>query len=174
VFRVVVTGAESTGKSTLSAGLAAHYHAPLAPEFARTYAERVKRTLTADDVDPIARGQRASEDEALRRARGGLVVLDTDLLSTVVYATFYYRACPTWLVDDARARRPALYLLCDADGVPWTPDPVRASAADRAALHGRFVDGVRASGTAVAWLTGPPDVRLRSAIAAVAALLDTD
>jgi len=94
VIRVAVTGAESTGKSTLAERLAAHFGAPLGVEFARTYAERVGRRLTADDVALIARGQRDSEDDAIRRAPGGLVILDTDLLSTMVYATYYYGSCP--------------------------------------------------------------------------------
>lgn len=170
MIRVVVTGAESTGKSTLAARLAAHFNAPLCAEFARGYAEHVNRALTVDDAEAIARGQRASEDDTIARARGGLVVLDTDLLSTVVYSTFYYGSCLPWVVDHARARRPSLYLLCEPDGVPWTPDPVRTSAADRELLHERFVAAVRESGVAVARLTGPEDARLRSAIAVVDAV----
>ena len=168
----MVTGAESTGKSTLAAALAAAFSAPLGAEFARAYAERVGRPLTAADVEPIARGQRDGEDEATRRALGGLVVLDTDLLSTVVYATYYFGSCPRWVMDAARARRPALYLVCEPSGVAWTPDPVRASAADREALHGRFVEAVRESGVAVGWLTGPPAIRLGSAKAAVLTIGD--
>ena len=172
MIRVAVTGAESTGKSTLAERLAAHFGAPLGVEFARTYAERVGRRLTADDVAPIARGQRDSEEDAIRRAPGGLVILDTDLLSTMVYATYYYGSCPAWVLAEVRARRPELYLVCEPASVPWTPDPVRASAADSESLHGRFVDAVRESGAAVAWLTGPADVRQRSALVAISALLD--
>ena len=172
MIRVAVTGAESTGKSTLAERLAAHFAAPLSAEFARAYAERVGRPLTMDDVELIARGQRDSEDGVIRRATGGLVILDTDLLSTAVYATFYYGRCPAWVIDEARARRPELYLVCEPASVPWTPDPVRASAADRDSLHGRFVEALRESGAAVAWLTGPADVRRQSAIAAISALRD--
>ena len=58
-------------------------------EYARQYAE-THLPLTAADVEPIARGQIAGEDAA----RGPLVILDTDLISTVVYARHYYGACP--------------------------------------------------------------------------------
>ena len=170
MLRIAVTGAESTGKSTLAARLAAHFGAPLSPEFARAYAERAGRPLTADDVEPIARGQRDAEDRAVLRADGDLVILDTDLLSTGVYATFYYGRCPAWIGDATRMRRPALYLLCDPAGVSWTADPVRASAADRELLHGQFAAAVRASGAPICWLTGPADDRLQSAIAAVQAI----
>ncbi len=55
--RVVVTGSESTGKTTLAAELAAALGTRWVPEFAREYARQAQRVLTADDVSPIARGQ---------------------------------------------------------------------------------------------------------------------
>ena len=57
--RVVLTGAESTGKSLLAERLAAHFKAPWVPEFARSYADRAG-ILTLEDVEPIARGQLAA------------------------------------------------------------------------------------------------------------------
>jgi NadR type nicotinamide-nucleotide adenylyltransferase len=120
-LRVVLTGPESTGKTTLARELAAHYRAGFCPEFARDYLERKQRPLTAEDVEPIARGQRAAEDMAARSAGCGLLVLDTDLVSTVAYARHYYRACPPWIEQAARQRRAHLYLLSHPD-VPWISD----------------------------------------------------
>ncbi|RYE93236.1 MAG: transcriptional regulator, partial [Myxococcales bacterium] len=74
--RVCVFGPESTGKSTLAARLAAHYATVCVPEYARTYLEARAGHLTADDLEPIARGQLAS-DEALSRNANRLVVSDT-------------------------------------------------------------------------------------------------
>jgi nicotinamide riboside kinase len=71
-------------------------------------------------VEPIARGEIANLD----RAEGDLVVLDTDLLSTVVYARHYYGACPDWIMEEARARRADLYLLMDTD-IAWIADAAR-------------------------------------------------
>src|SRR5690348_11436432 len=48
--------------------------------------------LDAGDVEPIARGQIAAQDRALADAHGGLLVLDTDLVSTTVYARQIGRA----------------------------------------------------------------------------------
>jgi nicotinamide riboside kinase len=93
-------------------------------EYARAYAETHPR-LTADDVEPIARGQIASEDAA----SGTLIVLDTDLISTVVYARYYYGSCPRWIEEAARERKADLYLLLDTD-IPWKPDPVRDAGSD--------------------------------------------
>ena len=117
--RICLIGPESTGKSQLAARLERECGATWVREYARAYVER-RGTLTAADVDPIARGCIAN----LEAASGDLVVLDTDLISTVVYARYYYGACPPWIEEEARQRRADLYLLLDTD-VPWTPDPAR-------------------------------------------------
>ena len=134
--RVVLTGSESTGKTTLTADLARHYGAVWVPEYVRGYADWKRATLDASDVTPIAQGQIAAQDLALERA-GHLLLLDTDLLSTVVYAEHYYGSCPEWVRAAADHRRADLYLLCDID-VPWTPDPQRDRPGERAAMHELF------------------------------------
>lgn len=119
--RICLTGPESTGKTGLAERLARELGAPWIPEFAREYAERCSNQLTAADCDSIARGQIENE------SRGGdapVVILDTDLISTVVYARHYYGTCPPWIEAEARARRADLYLLLDTD-VAWQPDAAR-------------------------------------------------
>ncbi len=136
-LRVVVTGSESTGKTTLAGGLAARFGAPWSPEFARLYVDRVARALGPDDVVPIARGQLEAEDAVLRTA-SALAVHDTDLLSTVVYARHYYGSCPAWIERAALERRGDLYLLCHPD-VPWVRDGLqRDREPERALLHRLF------------------------------------
>jgi nicotinamide riboside kinase len=140
VTRVVVTGSESTGKTTLAQDLAAHFGGLWIAEQSRAYAERVRRELTVEDVGPIASEQIAAEDAALAEAIRRNVhwlFLDTDLLSTVVYARHYYGACPAWVEAEARARLGDLYLLADID-VPWTADAVRDRPQAREALHSAF------------------------------------
>ncbi|MBL0889584.1 MAG: ATP-binding protein, partial [Gemmatimonadaceae bacterium] len=64
-LRVVLTGSESVGKTTLAAELGAHYRAPVVPEFVRGYAQRIARPITYDDLLIIATEQAALEDEHL-------------------------------------------------------------------------------------------------------------
>ena len=170
---VVVTGAESTGKTTLSARLAAHYVVPWGPEFVRGYFDAKAAPLDAADVEPIARGQIALEDEAIAAAvaaRASAVVLDTDLLSTAVYARHYYGDCPAWIERAVLARRADLYLLCHPD-VEWVADPQRDGPEARAAIHALFVAKLAAIGARVADVRGRWDERERRAVAAVDALL---
>lgn len=176
---VTVIGPESTGKTTLARLLAADFRTAWSPEFARTYAERrlasdaTPLPLGATDVEPIARGQIAAEDAAAARAHAAgraLVIRDTDLASTVVYARHYYGACPSWIVDTARARRAALYLLCDVD-VPWVGDPARDRPFGRAAMHAEFRAVLEELGARTAAVRGGWEARHETAREAVAALL---
>ena len=166
---VVVTGAESTGKSSLAGQLARRFAAPLVPEFARAYAERVQRPLIASDVAPIARGQVALEDAAIATAPG-LLVLDTDLLSTLVYARHFYGAAMPGLESLVRGREPALYLFCDID-VPWVHDPVRDAGDARLALHERFAAQLSAQPVRTVRVFGTWEERWATAERAVLSLM---
>ena len=170
---VVLTGAESTGKTTLAARLAERYATAWAPEYSREYAAAKGAPLDASDVEPIARGQIALEDRARLAATdagAAVVFLDTDLASTVVYARHYYGACPPWVERAARERRGDLYLLCHPD-VPWVADPQRDRPAQRAELHALFVARLAELGARVVDVRGDWEEREQRACAAVDALL---
>ena len=174
--RVVLTGSESVGKTTLAAQLAAHYGAPCVPEFVRGYAAAKGAPLGFGDHGPIARGQVAQEEGALAGARAAgapLLLLDTDLLSTVVYCRHYFGRAPDFLAQWAAVRRPDLYLLLDID-VPWVADGVRDRGDRRAEVQGAFVEALAemaALDTPVSVVRGPWPQRRAQAIVAIDALL---
>ena len=172
VRRVVITGSESTGKTTLARNLGAHFGVPWVPEFARDYADAqtlAGRKLDETDVEPIARGTIERQDAALGSG-AEVVFFDTDLVSTVVYARHYYGNCPAWIETAARDRLGDLYLLCDID-VPWIPDGVRDVPHQRAHMHALFVAGLSAFGANVAVISGPWAERFRAAVDACRTLL---
>jgi NadR type nicotinamide-nucleotide adenylyltransferase len=155
-FRVCLIGPECTGKTTLAGQLAAHFNVPWVPEFAREYAERVARPLTVNDVEPIARGQMALEDATTDNRQpttASLTILDTDLISTVVYARHYYGSCPEWIEVEAGKRKADLYLLTDID-VPFIADSLRDSAAPRETLYGKFAETLKSYQANVVPITG--------------------
>lgn len=168
--RVVVTGSESTGKTTLARDLAAHFGTIWLPEYAREYCDARGPNLTFDDVEPIARGQIDACDAAIAGARHDLIVLDTDLLSTAIYSRHYYGECPAWIAAAVRARLGDLYLLCDID-VPWTPDAVRDRPHHRAELQRIFRDELEALGANVVDVRGTWKERFAIAVGAVERLL---
>jgi NadR type nicotinamide-nucleotide adenylyltransferase len=172
VIRVVLTGSESTGKTTLAAELAQRYGAELVPEFVRGYAEQKGEPLDFNDHGPIARGQIALEDEHIACA-SQLVIQDTDLLSTVVYCNHYFGRCPAWIEEAAAARRPDLYLLCEID-VEWIADGVRDRGHLREEMQQMFRDAVHASGTPSVEIRGGAAERRARAEDAIDALLLSD
>lgn len=179
--RVCLVGPECTGKTTLAEELSVYFNAPWVPEFAREYAEAVGRELTEDDVEPIARGEMALLDGAWERGRlarrppagetpafPGLLIFDTDLISTVVYARHYYGSCPEWIEREAQARKADLYLLLDID-LPWVPDSLRDSATPRESLYVKFAQTLKNYDANVVTITGE---RFAAAIKQLSNLLD--
>lgn len=172
-LRVVLTGSESTGKTTLARQLAEAYGIEWVPEFVRVYTEDKGAAPEFADHGPIARGQMALEDAHQARAVElglELIVQDTDLLSTAVYSAHYFGRCPEWIEAAARERRPDLYLLLDID-LPWVPDPQRDRGHMRPEMHALFRGAVERSGAPYVIITGHGPDRLRAARQAIDALL---
>jgi NadR type nicotinamide-nucleotide adenylyltransferase len=170
VKTVVVTGSECTGKTTLARDLARAYGTVACPEYARLYLEAKGPPLTVRDVEPIARGQMALEDDALAGPRR-LLVKDTDLISTVVYSRYYYGGCPAWIEDSARERKGDLYLLLHPD-VPWVADgPHRDRPQAREEIHGLFRETLGEFGLPFVDIEGGFSERRARAAAAVDQLL---
>jgi len=169
--RICVTGPESTGKTTLAQRLAELASTEWVPEGSRVYAERKGSELTAADVAPIAREHIRLADAAAERVRTEgktVLVLDTDLLSTVIYARHYYRMVPPWVERIERARRADLYLLCDVD-VPWVPDGVRDRPQNRDEMFALFRDALVRRGAPFVVVRGAWEERWERALAAVSA-----
>lgn len=171
--RVVLTGSESVGKTTLAAQLAAHYGVLTVPEFVREYAAQKGAPLDFRDHGPIAKGQMALEDRYIARATEAghrLLIQDTDLISTVTYCHHYFGRCPQFIEEAAVERRPALYLLLDID-VPWVHDGIRDRGERRDEVQQLFVDTLARLGAPVQVVSGSWDERFRSAIHQIDTLL---
>ncbi|MFD1470075.1 AAA family ATPase [Hymenobacter caeli] len=123
MLRIALTGPESTGKSTLCQQLAAHYHAPCAPEYARAYLAGRRPPYALADLEAIARGQLAAEAQAAA-ATGRVVFCDTDLLVIKIWAEHAFGRCPDWIARRVAQQRYDLVLLMGVD-MPWEPDPLR-------------------------------------------------
>ncbi len=172
--RVVLIGPESTGKTWLAGELATRYGVPWSAEYAREYVEAKAGPLSLTDVDAIGRGQKAGEDAVLARGKRlgvPLVVLDTDLVSTMVYSRHYYGSCPEWIEREACDRLGDLYLLHHID-VPWTADGhQREQPERREELFGLFRSTLRELGVRLTDVKGSWEERRRHAIESVGQLV---
>jgi len=168
--RICLIGAESTGKSSLAEELARRFGGVVVPEFAREYALRVARPLDFFDAFPIARGQIANQDR-LTSSASGVVILDTDLVSTVVYCRYYWGVCADWIEREAARRLADLYLFLDID-VPWIADPARDASANREHVHAEFESALHEFKVRHVTIGGNWEERKRKAIEAIHAAVD--
>jgi NadR type nicotinamide-nucleotide adenylyltransferase len=136
--KIVIIGPESTGKSTLCEGLAAHYHTAWVPEYARKYMLEHGTQYTYDDLSTIARGQLAGEDAAVaalgerenatgmgaRPGRDKVLFVDTDLYVMKVWSEYVFGRCEAWILQEIVVRHYDGYLLCRTD-LPWVKDELR-------------------------------------------------
>jgi NadR type nicotinamide-nucleotide adenylyltransferase len=122
-IRIVVTGPESTGKTTLAKELAQRFHGLYVAEFAREYVEYLPAPYTFQDVEIVAKTQ-VEQYLNTTASTEKLFVFDTWLIITKVWFKWVFGKTPEWLEDQIRNCPMDLYLLCCPD-IPWEADAVR-------------------------------------------------
>lgn len=100
---LVLTGPESSGKSWLAGEIQARFGGVMVGEYVRHFIDEQQRDTCYADVAEIARGQLAWEDAA-RATRSPLVILDTHLLSNMLWSHSLFGDCPHWLEAELLAR----------------------------------------------------------------------
>lgn len=141
---IVVTGPESSGKTTLSEYLGEYLPALVVHEYSRRYLERIERRYDASDVIAIGRVQFESVQSALRAVRTA-VVSDTFMLELKVWTEVRFDGEPESIREMRHALPPDIYVLCRPD-LPWEPDPLRENPHDRDSLFERYKKYVHDSG----------------------------
>ena len=151
MLKIIITGPESCGKTTLARQLAAHFQTPLVEEYARIFFEE-KQTPQYNEVDllKIAEEQLLAETQAaiaiyeqLRSKKAlnapQLIICDTDLLTIKIWAEEKYGRRDEWVIlNFATSSIPTLYFLCSPEGIAWEADPLREHASDRDRLFGVY------------------------------------
>jgi nicotinamide riboside kinase len=162
LVKIVITGAESTGKSILSEALGNHFNSPWIPELARSYIENLGHHYTYSDVELIARLQIEKEQNIPKEVT--LVFFDTWLIITKVWFEFVFGRSPEWLSDYISRSTIDLFLLCDID-IPWEADPVRENGGDtRKILQDIYKKELKDFGFTYELVTGSGIVRTQHAI----------
>jgi HTH-type transcriptional repressor of NAD biosynthesis genes len=178
VRRVVLIGAESTGKTTLAEMLAQRFETTRVPEYGREYWARKVAGLsmagelppwTSDEFVHIAAEQQRREDVAARVANK-VLICDTNAFATGTWHERYAGVrCAE--VDAIGARdKVHLYLLTEPD-FPFVQDGLRDGEHIRDWMHGRFAELLAALPTPTVPLRGPLEQRVVDASAAIEVLV---
>ncbi len=121
--KIVLTGPESTGKSTLTNLLAQHYNTTWVKEYAREYLEKLGKPYEFDDVLKMAQLQLKKENEA-DSSKSKHLFLDTDLTVFKVWIHEKYNKQIDWIEKEIDSSKDKIFFLCDID-IPWHADPLR-------------------------------------------------
>lgn len=185
--RIVIVGAESTGKSTLTRALQQAYrtrggvfaNTQIVAEYGREYtieklakARTLNRELAleqlawqSNEFEVIAREQLALENAAAR-ASGPVLICDTDAFATAVWHERYTsRRSPEVEAIAATAPPRAGYLLTDWQSVPFEQDGLRDGEHVREWMHERFVAELQASRAPWVLVSGGLEERVEQASA---------
>lgn len=173
--RVVVTGAESTGSTTLAAALGEHYGVPWTPEYGREWTMirpgGRHEPWRTEEFDLIAIEHARQEVEAMRRSPRPLVISDTDVLATTLWHERYLGQPSPTVVARAADWLPDLYLLTGNE-IAFTQDGWRDGEEIRHGMQQRFRETLEASGVPWVEVRGTPAERLATAVEHVDALLE--
>ena len=163
--KVVITGAESTGKTVTARHLANRFHTVWAHEYAREYLDRMGRFVEEDDIESIGRGQIELEDQ-MRSQANRVFFCDTDLMATVIYSNHYFGKCPSFIPEALSGRIGDFYLFTDID-IPWVEDPQRDAPHMRNEFRERFLNELHKHGARYEIIQGNFGQRLHRAFECV-------
>jgi NadR type nicotinamide-nucleotide adenylyltransferase len=121
---LVLTGPESSGKSALATEIQRRFSGVQVGEYVRRFIDEHQRETCYSDITAIAQGQLDSEDAA-RATAPELLILDTHLLSNMLWSQTLFGDCPEWIEPALLARHYDLHLLLDPRGVDWISDGQR-------------------------------------------------
>lgn len=157
-IKIVLTGPESTGKSTLTKQLADHFRASYTTEVLREFANKKPRIEQAD-MPIIAKLQL----EAEQKATGNLVFLDTNIVTLFIYHQYYFNSNPEWFLPLYNSQSYLHYLLLDTS-IEWEYDVQRDSPQAREFLFTTFKNTLDQLNVSYSLITGTGSQRLTQAI----------
>lgn len=121
---LVLCGPESSGKSWLAERIREQFGAVVVDEYVREFIDAHRRDTCYADIPAIALGQLQREDAA-RSQQPELLVLDTHLLSNLLWSQTLFGDCPDWLESALLQRHYDLHLLLSPEQAPWVADGQR-------------------------------------------------
>ncbi|MGY6562559.1 MAG: AAA family ATPase [Luteibaculaceae bacterium] len=138
MIKLVVTGPESSGKTSLAKFLAQELQAHYIPEYAREHLKEKKLNYDIEDVITIAIKQIELEEKALTEG-STVLVCDTDVTVIKIWTQVKFGFSPTVVQSNLSFNPNAFYLLCKPN-IPWENDELRENPNDRDELFILYKD----------------------------------
>jgi len=164
-MKVIITGPECTGKTTLANRLAVHYHVPYVKEYAREFLNKTRGKYDEKDLLTIAHGQLAAE-KALAERSVEPIICDTGLEVLRIWSEWKFGHCDPFISQQAKQQHPDLYLLLAPD-IDWEADPLRENPNDRDDLFHYYTKILLEYQVPVHEINGPEKERFKQAVTVI-------
>lgn len=128
MIKVIISGPESSGKTTLCNQLSVHFKKPFIKEFSREYLNKINRKYAQEDLLKIAKNQYKIEYQINEK----LIFIDTDLITIKIWSQYKYGDCHKWILSKIKEQREEnrFYILCFPD-IAWEFDIQRENKDNR-------------------------------------------
>ncbi len=196
MLKVVITGPESTGKSTLASALSTHFNAVLSEEYAREYLEtklalqklekNIEGSSSYDETDfyQMFLGQKNNKKKAFETAKamGNFIICDTDALTFHIWYQEVFKNSDNNLINAIDFLKESsvfkeissIYLLCSPEGIVWQPDPLRENPNDRGRLFDIYEKALVENQKTYFILRGGKEQRFEEAVKIINSLLKNE
>ena len=141
IKKIILTGPESTGKSTLAKQLAQEYNSVWVPEFARTYLKGLNRSYREEDLLKIAKGQCDLESFFYKKSNQ-YMFCDTSMMVMKIWSEYRFGKCDPWILEQLENEKNTTYILCGTD-VLWEFDEQRENQNDRNDLYEKYLSELK-------------------------------
>lgn len=169
MFKVIVTGAESTGKTTLCKQLAKHFNSSFILEYAREYISNLNRKYKKTDLIEIAKGQLQLES---RYEKEDLLFCDTDLITLKIWSDYKYQECNQFILNQLKKQQEEerFYLLCETD-IDWKNDNQREHPIERKRINLLYKKELKNTKRKFTTISGSGILRFENAINALSSVI---
>tara|TARA_Y100000389_G_C17194144_1_gene380348 strand:- start:28 stop:561 length:534 start_codon:yes stop_codon:yes gene_type:complete len=154
---IVITGAESSGKTTLFKELKSLTGFSFLPEFSRIYINQINRPYDYNDILEIAKLYDKELEIASKNELS--IISDTDLLTLLIWCEYKYDKCHSFIKESLTKNPPDFYLLCSPN-IPWEYDPQRENPNNRVELFNIYLKKIMELGIDFEIIKGNSSKRL--------------
>ena len=138
--RIILTGAESSGKSYLTQHLGEVFKLPYVLEYARDFLEQNGPEYDLEQLRKMSRLHLIYQQEKIPTSTPW-GIFDTDLINYKIWAEEVFGCCPEEISRKIEQESSHVYLLCKPD-LPWEADPLRENPDSLHFLYQRHLDEI--------------------------------
>ncbi len=133
-MKILITGPESSGKTTIAKYLSKRFNAHLIEEYARTYLEKHGAKYDQSDILKIAKAYPPILESVQQNK---YVVFDTYFLNLKIWSEEKFNDCHPFILEQLDALKfDAIFLMYP--NTPWVKDDFRENPNDRMRLYEIF------------------------------------